>query len=434
MTTHFMQNGSMIRFADGADVKVFPELPAGTYSVGCDPFGNFYLQIIKDMKIEGKMYGNIHDRTDRIINTFSSRPRNTGVILHGTKGSGKTMLTKLLSVKLREQNIPTILVNGEYSGEGFNQFLQKIAQPCYVLFDEFEKLYSAQAQSQLLTLFDGVHSSKKLFVITTNESYRINDYMRNRPGRFFYSFRYGGLDQEFIREYCEDNLTDKTRTNSVLAISSTFHEFSFDVLQAIVEEMNRYGETPQQTLEFLNAFPDAMERVYNVVDFVPSKEYSEFLYFSHSVGNGASINIFDGDVISIDIFKMHPVEYAQLLDEEDEDIDRDDSDDRPPMKLPQPGTLANLLTPKRPAKKAPAEEMFHDSDNMYRINTNLLSVDARRAIRHDTAKENRMSIEYEALDIRKVEANGTIVLENKYGILRIMPRRERSFSYHTLVF
>jgi hypothetical protein len=34
-----------------------------------------------------------------------------------------------------------------------------------------------------------------------------------------------------------------------------FGEFNFDLLKALVEEMNRYNETPQEALEMLNAKP-----------------------------------------------------------------------------------------------------------------------------------------------------------------------------------
>jgi hypothetical protein len=101
-----------------------------------------------------------------------------------------------------------------------------------------------------------VYPSKKLFVLTCNDKWRVNQHMRNRPGRIYYMLDYKGLDNDFIIEYCEDNLTAKEHIQTICRISSMFDQFNFDMLKALVEEMNRYGETPQQAMKMLNARPE----------------------------------------------------------------------------------------------------------------------------------------------------------------------------------
>jgi hypothetical protein len=135
-----------------------------------------------------------------------------------------------------------------------------------VLFDEFEKTYrEPEHQESLLTLLDGVYPSKKLFVLTSNDKYRIDQHMRNRPGRIYYMFEYGGLDPEFIREYCDDNLVNKSFTDSVIQFASTFSKFNFDSLKAMVEEMNRYNESAADVSRLLNVKPTFEEnRQYNI--------------------------------------------------------------------------------------------------------------------------------------------------------------------------
>jgi hypothetical protein len=63
-----------------------------------------------------------------------------------------------------------------------------------------------------------------------------------------------GLDETFIREYCYDNLAEpELKTiDTIVNISSVFSAFNFDMLKALVEEMNRYGETPQEAMRILN--------------------------------------------------------------------------------------------------------------------------------------------------------------------------------------
>ena len=90
--------------------------------------------------------------------------------------------------------------------------------------------------------------------------------MRNRPGRIYYMLDFDGLGPGFVREYCQDNLKNKDNTEKVVQVSGLFSQFNFDLLKAMVEEMNRYNETPAQVLKFLNARPsfDLKQSYYSV--------------------------------------------------------------------------------------------------------------------------------------------------------------------------
>jgi hypothetical protein len=177
-------------------------------------------------------------------------------MLTGEKGSGKTLLAKLLAVTAAETGVPTIVINEPWCGEGFNAFMQMIEQPTVILFDEFEKVYDKEDQEKMLTLLDGVYPSKKLFILTCNDKWRIDNHMRNRPGRIFYSLDFKGLEQDFIIEYCEDNLANKTHIQGVCRVAAMFDQFNFDMLKALVEEMNRYDESPSESMKMLNAKPE----------------------------------------------------------------------------------------------------------------------------------------------------------------------------------
>jgi hypothetical protein len=177
-------------------------------------------------------------------------------MLTGEKGSGKTLLAKMLAVTAADAGVPTIVINEPWCGEGFNAFMQMIEQPTVILFDEFEKVYDKDDQEKMLTLLDGVYPSKKLFVLTCNDKWRIDSHMRNRPGRIFYSLDFKGLEQDFIIEYCEDNLNNKTHIQGVCRVAAMFDQFNFDMLKALVEEMNRYNESPSESMKMLNAKPE----------------------------------------------------------------------------------------------------------------------------------------------------------------------------------
>jgi len=250
---YLKENNILWPVAENAFV-VCKKLPPNTYTVKASQKG-FYIEPIENFSISGKIYGKISKQADRILNTFYDRPFTTGALFSGEKGSGKTMLAKLISQKALNQGISTIVVNSPFRGEDFNTLIQSIDEPAIVIFDEFEKVYTMEEQEEVLTLLDGVYPTKKLFILTCNDKYRINNHMNNRPGRIFYSLDYKGLDVDFIREYCNDNLKNKLYVDQVCRLSSVFDSFNFDMLKALIEEMNRYNESPRQALEMLNAKP-----------------------------------------------------------------------------------------------------------------------------------------------------------------------------------
>lgn len=253
--SHYIITGSSVSVKNEAALSIEKKLPTGNYVVKETPQTGLYLEVVEPFKMPSRIFGNTPDRSKRIINTFLDRECSTGVLLAGEKGSGKTLLAKSLSIECGKLGYPTIIINNDWCGDEFNQLIQNIDEPAVVMFDEFEKIYNDDKQEQVLTLLDGVYPTKKLFVITCNDKWRINQHMRNRPGRLYYMLDYKGLDQNFIIEYCNAMLNEKKHIQLICRISGLFDSFNFDILKALVEEMNRYNEDPIKALEMLNAKP-----------------------------------------------------------------------------------------------------------------------------------------------------------------------------------
>ena len=267
--TYVIRMGSAYRMMSEQDIEICDKLPAKNYAVKQNPMSKeFYLEPVDDFVMPKKLYGDTTKKAKRILDTFKSRPLSTGVHLDGVKGSGKTLLAKVLSFEAQQEGIASIVINQPFCGDEFNAFIQSIDVPAIVIFDEFEKVYNWETQNKILTLFDGVYPTKKLFVLTTNDAQSVSNFLKNRPGRIYYSFKFDTLGQQFIEEYCNDNLNDKAQIPAVLKYTSIFSFFNFDMLAAAVEEMNRYNESLQDVLNYLNIVPENKASETYIVRFV----------------------------------------------------------------------------------------------------------------------------------------------------------------------
>jgi hypothetical protein len=264
MTRYYNDAADFFPVTEKTHDNLHEKLPPGNYVIKRSKVGLFFSKYEQEFEIPAKIYGDTEAKADRIIATFFDRSNSTGVLLSGEKGSGKTMLGKLISKKLAEEHdVPTIFVTQPWTGDSFLELIGNLNQPAVVFFDEFEKVYDGEPceefgshdQSAILTLLDGIFTTQKLFILTCNDRFEIDSHMLNRPGRLYYAFDFGGVSEEFIREYCSDNLIG-TNVEGVVKVASLFRRFNFDMLKAIVEEMNRFGETAREALGYLNINPE----------------------------------------------------------------------------------------------------------------------------------------------------------------------------------
>ena len=257
-----IQKGSRYNIYQEKDISIHTKLPVGTYTIKFDKVVNqFYLEMIDDFKLPDRIYGSKHHHScDRIIETFIDRTISTGVLLNGVKGAGKTLLAKQISVAGAKCGFPTIIVSDDHCGNEFNTFVQSINTPAIMIFDEFEKTYQWAKQDKLLTLFDGVFFTKKLFILTTNRSNDVSSMLRNRPSRMYYSINFSTIEIDSAEEYCNDVLENKDHIKDIINYINIFPYFNFDMLASVVEEMNRFGEPFDKAIALLNIEPEISRR------------------------------------------------------------------------------------------------------------------------------------------------------------------------------
>lgn len=263
--TYFLKSGSTVYLKSSDELSIDQHLDNGTYLLQEDNLTKeLFLQKTTDIKIDGKLYGDTLQRAKRIINTYIDRNKNTGSIFLGKKGSGKSLIMKVISEEAAKIGIPTIIVNAAYAGETMNIFFSNMGQQrVIVLFDEFDKVYDMDDQEQILTLLDGTVRSNALFLFTGNYG-EIDEHMLNRPGRIFYKFQYNGIDTDFANEYCDDKLKNIEHKQDIIRFVECSQGVTFDMIQAMVEEMNRYGEDVDTALEYMNIDPYAEDVTYQI--------------------------------------------------------------------------------------------------------------------------------------------------------------------------
>lgn len=284
MTIHkFSVSSQMVMPVQQTTEDLVDLIPAGVYQVAEMPFGGpIYLKPSDNFVMPKKLYGETVKMSERIMQTHLSRTTSTGILLVGEKGSGKSLLAKHLAVSAIAKGWPIITITAPWHGDKFVAFLESIKQDCVVLFDEFEKVYDSETQERMLSLFDGLSNTKKMFILTCNDKHKIDQNMINRPGRIYYNISFGGLSPEFIEEYCVDNLNDASQKtiDEIVGISYLFGAFSFDMLQALVEERNRYpNEELDDVIRLLNVRPDIFESYVKYFYRVFHKDSGEQIVF-----------------------------------------------------------------------------------------------------------------------------------------------------------
>ena len=244
LVTQFTTFNGMVQISQIDPNSTTDHLRPGVYTLRYSMMSGFYLEVEHTPKIPSELYGNVVERADLIINTYKDRSVSTGVLAIGNKGSGKTLLTTIISSKLVTDGVPVILIPAGYSGAGFNSFLAHLGN-CCLIFDEFAKLYDndKNAQNDLLTLFDGTKSTKRLILLTENDEYNINSFLLGRPGRILYKFNYGALALEVVEEVLDANGIKDEAKAQMLHYSTDIDGMSMDILKALIDEHLRYPET-----------------------------------------------------------------------------------------------------------------------------------------------------------------------------------------------
>lgn len=237
-------------------------LPKGNWLVKYEEDNEKYCLVeTESFKLPKKIYGDLHKVSSKYLSVYRKGNKNLGVLLRGFKGTGKSLLAKMLCIK---SNLPVLLISEPFLGAKFVEFLGSIKDECIIFIDEFEKLYKhsqekdENSQESFLSIMDGsLESKKKLFILTANDGY-IHPALLNRPGRIRYERNYEGLSDDLLNEIIEDQLEDKLKKEDILNVFSVLSKVNIDSVTSLIEEVNNFPEDDIYELAGeMNLFPES---------------------------------------------------------------------------------------------------------------------------------------------------------------------------------
>lgn len=241
------------------------KIPAAVYSVVVTDDDDIVLtERVKQYTLPVKIYGISHKRNLRIAGQQyeerTARGLNTGMMITGFKGSGKTLLAEAVANEMIARDRPVFYINQQLSLETLTT-LAKYASPCMFLFDEFEKVYAIsgeddvdadhKVQNKLLTFFSTTEFGGVLSALVSNDG--LSRLLRHRPQRMLLNLYYGEdtRDRDFEVAMEELGFTPYLKMMMLLGDSSSSRNIDCLLTVANAVEKNYIPDDPTSGEEIL---------------------------------------------------------------------------------------------------------------------------------------------------------------------------------------
>jgi len=284
----WLKTNNTFRKVEG-DFSTIDSVPVGIYNIGLSMSGWYLEKYADKFTFDYKMYGLQTEFCEHVLKTYKNTTGNFGIMLTGTKGTGKTVTAKTLA---NDFNLPVIIVKdmGD-NNQSMIEFLSGFNFDCVLFFDEFEKNFS-EKDSTILQIMDGVYNIgyRKIFLLTTNEM-TINENLVGRPSRIRYVRKFGNLEMKTVEEYLDDALEVPEARQELIDFIDTLTISTIDILKTIVNEVNIHGMNGlMKAKEFFNV--STLEYHYTCI-----RGYcSERILFEERLREQYNIKVFLRDV------------------------------------------------------------------------------------------------------------------------------------------
>lgn len=204
------------------------------------------------------------------VNTYFQKTSklSTGVMLSGIKGTGKTVMAKVIA---KNSNLPIIVVDEDYPTGRINDFFRKFETPVTIIFDEVDKHWDTE---DLLGWLDGVQTNaKKLVLFTCNNEDRVNDYLKDRCSRVRYIRHFEANDNaRFLREILRDKgITEDKIEDTYTFIVNNFGLLSIDNILSFIDEKLLFPELSNEEI-FNDMNISSKKGKKNIIGETPDEE------------------------------------------------------------------------------------------------------------------------------------------------------------------
>lgn len=181
------------------------------------------------------------------VNTYFEKTTklSTGVMLSGVKGTGKTVMAKVIA---KNSGLPIIVVDEDFPTSRINDFFRGFSTPVVVIFDEVDKHWDTE---DLLGWLDGVQTNaKKLVLFTCNNEYKVNEYLQDRCSRVRYKRHFEPNDNaRFLKEILKDKgIANNKIEETYKFIVDSFKLLSIDNILSFIDEMIAFPELSKEII------------------------------------------------------------------------------------------------------------------------------------------------------------------------------------------
>jgi len=254
-----------------------------------------------------KLYGTISKKGDHIYSIYKNGDKTIAALFTGLKGSGKTQLAQYIANRAIDDGMAVILITEIEPNPELIKYLSNLKN--VVLFlDEFGKVFKRNNQDLMLTMLSDITNTRKLILLTENNISMINSFMVNRPGRVRYHIKFNRLGDDVITDYCEDHNVDKEFTSKLLERYKSAMTFTFDHLQALIEEHLLNPEMSfDDLLELLNIDILNRKRSYKLLYAI----LDGFKYYGKTVNSVSKNFLMEGYSLSIRFDKKYKIEDTE---------------------------------------------------------------------------------------------------------------------------
>lgn len=252
MEKKFLKVGKSINFKFNTEGLECDLTPGMVYNISVDRYTDeISLEESSGLSLPSKVYCTQRDEhfIDKVINSYNlSESGFTGAMLAGLKGSGKTVMAKVIANK---SGLPIINIDKNIRPYILRNLVEKLGDTsvCF-LFDELDKVLEDYDDSVLLQVLDGSDTKgKHMILFTCNDDNEISEYLIDRCSRIRYWRKFDEMSPSLIMEILNDKLNDKNEVKSLTDfIKDNFEVCSFDNIVSFVKEANDYPTTTFEEL------------------------------------------------------------------------------------------------------------------------------------------------------------------------------------------